>query len=110
MMYQWHLRFDGGSIDVHDATLLSITVDWPGGCARIELSLVGGSVARILAVGVRGTTAPRAEPWGPSESVLAAAMAFDAEAGAIRLSMRMQSGDEIVIDAHRFDLEIDEAP
>jgi hypothetical protein len=47
---------------------------------------------------------------GASESVLHAGMAFDAEAGAVRLSMQMQSGDEIVIAADRFDLEIDAAP
>lgn len=109
-MNDWRLSFDTESIDVHDATLCSIAVDWPGRSARIELRLVGRSFARIRAMGVRGITAPRAEPWGPSESVLHAGVAFDAEAGAVRLSMQMQSGDEIVIDADRFDLEVNTAP
>jgi hypothetical protein len=32
------------------------------------------------------------------------------EDGVARLTMAMQSGDEIIIDADRLDLEIDEAP
>ena len=104
------MRLDAGILDLHDATLISINVDWRGGVARIELRLGGGSIARVSAVGLRGITVPRSQPWGPSVSVNSARVAVGTEDGDARLSVEMQSGDEIIVDAGGFDLEIDGAP
>jgi hypothetical protein len=81
-------------VDLHDALLDAITVDWQARTAELRLSAVGRG-ATIRAVGLVALHATRAEPWGPSDSVLDAELSADAR----RLVLHMQSGDDVVVEA-----------
>jgi hypothetical protein len=64
----------------------------------------------VTAAGLQEVALPRRQALGPSLSVLSAHIAEGAGEGDTRLSVEMQSGDVIMVDAHRFDLEFDQAP
>lgn len=82
------------SLSLHDATLVSLTVDWAHGTCSIA---VQGAVrpgvmgARIRWSGVTAVSLRREQPWGPSVSILETQQA----GGTDRITM--QSGDEIEI-------------
>jgi hypothetical protein len=90
--------------DLHDATLVSLTVDPEHRCIRIELR--ARTPALIRSSGVRHAECPLHEPWGHSASILEARVRSDASAGAVeRLELELQSGDTWRIDAERHCLE-----
>jgi hypothetical protein len=81
---------------MHDATLLSVSVDWSAGTAVVRLLRdVDGKpeVSTFEARGLRHLDLARRQPWGPSVSV----NTLECLSG--RLSIEMQSGDLIVVEA-----------
>lgn len=90
------IRLD--ELRLHDATLVSIFVDWGAGTANILFRIAGGLESVVSASGVSSLVVPREQPWGPSVSVNAALVSVTAD-GRTRLTIEMQSGDEIVVDA-----------
>ena len=83
-------------IDLHDATLESIEVDWGRATVVVRLAALGGPIV-LTATGLRSIVVPRYEPWGPSSSVNKAGTRT--HVGELTLELQMQSGDEIVIRA-----------
>jgi hypothetical protein len=88
-------------VELHDATLLSIDLDWLNRSARVCLRVWTGDVA-IDASGLSLVHAPRSEPWGPSSSVNLVVGPVVTGSGKVRLVIEMQSGDEIAIEAAEF--------
>jgi hypothetical protein len=84
-------------VDLHDATLVGITLDWAAGHLTVALRTATGPAA-IRASGVSGVEVPRHQPWGPSASV------NEVRLGDERLEIAMQSGDQIVIEAQELEL------
>jgi hypothetical protein len=90
--------------DLHNHTLRSIHFDWKQ--ARTDLMLEGHSANCILiANGVRDLHVPHMETWGPSVSVNVVKGPVEIAGGAKRLTIQMQSGDEITVTATHFSLE-----
>ena len=84
-------------MDFHDATLLSVTADWSAGTAAVHLRVAAAEQPIVItAGGVRDVRVPRQQPWGPSVSVNSLDLTLT------RLTIEMQSGDTIVIDAESF--------
>lgn len=85
---------DLGSLTLHDATLISLSLEWEEGLFSIA---VRGAVrpgtmgARIRWAGVTSVLIRREQPWGPSVSILETQSA----AGVDKITM--QSGDTIEI-------------
>ena len=92
--------------DLHDATLDSIGVDWPGRLATVTFRR-GDSTATAVVSSLIRLDLPRAEPWGPSSSVNS--IEQTGEVGvAVRLSLEMQSGDVLVAEVAGVEWVIDE--
>jgi hypothetical protein len=79
-------------MNLHDATLLTITVDWAEGTASVRLHPYSGMVT-IEASGLSHLDIPRRHPWGPSVSVNEVTLVDRT------LRVEMQSGDTLVIEA-----------
>lgn len=93
------------SEELHDATLVSLEVDWIKGELRcnFKISIGGKTDAQILAHGLRSLDCPRLHPWGRSISVNDVRVEkMDHE---VLLVIEMQSGD--VIEATAQDLILD---
>ena len=107
------MALDGGShpdesvaASLHDATLLHIELDWPGGSAAVRFRAVPGVAVVLRASGVLGVSVPRRHPWGPSISVNSAHLSRSQD-GTDRLDIEMQSGDAIVVEASNLVLQSD---
>jgi hypothetical protein len=83
-------------MDLHDATLELLVVDWSEGGVSVHFRIAGGTEVVLTAQGLRHLDLPRSEPWGPSGSVNRVAQGDD------RLTIEMQSGDVVVIEAAAF--------
>jgi hypothetical protein len=75
---------------LHDATLHAIAFDWRTAIVRVQLTN-----RTIVVEGVLSLVAPRLNEWGPSVSILEGELAIAGEIATVTL--RMQSGDDIVI-------------
>jgi hypothetical protein len=84
-------------MDLHDATLRGLVVSWPDGSVTARFRTASGEVV-ITARGLRHLDLPRDEPWGPSVSVNRVVQT------AGRLTIEMQSGDVVTIDAETFSI------
>ena len=85
---------------LHDATLVSVQLDWATGTAVLALR-TGLPEAPIVAVIGEGTThlrCPRKLPWGESVSISEVRGPVAHEHGA-RLEIEMQSGDVLEVEA-----------
>lgn len=80
----------------HDATVVTIELQWETGELTIRVRTADGPYT-IVATGVRNFICPRAHPWGPSKSI----MEIDEPVDGV-LTIRMQSGDDLVIEAANF--------
>lgn len=89
---------------MHDWTLICISMDWQKATVAIKLLNRASVLQEVVAHGVRRVFLPREEPWGTSASVLSCKNPEVLDNGSIRLSIVIQSGDEICIDADRFDM------
>jgi hypothetical protein len=85
--------------NLHDATLVSIEVDWASGQARclFEVWIDGPATLAILVEGLRLARIPRDHPWGRSVSVNRTSLSE--RDGLVELGIEMQSGDEILLRA-----------
>jgi hypothetical protein len=95
--------------ELHDSTLLGLTLRWPEGRGRTVLSDRHGGPGAAVPSRTRGFTSsavPRQFPWGPSSSVNSVRELPSQSIPALReLIVEMQSGDEIVVVAESFQLE-----
>src|SRR5271169_3216526 len=90
---------------LHDATFLSLDLNWRSGELSCNLRIHGDTVVRLVAHGLTFLKCPRQFPWGPSVSVNYARV-NKAENGRVFLIMEMQSGDVIEADLEDVALEI----
>lgn len=88
---------------MHDWSLLSLTVDWSIGDARIVVRSPSGDLA-ILAAELRELHVPRHRPWGPSVSINAVIGPIQEQDGPANLVIEMQSDDRIQIVARTIEL------
>jgi hypothetical protein len=85
---------DFGAVQLHDASLLEIRVNWSQHTAGFFFQMAAGKRAEILFEGVRSIELPHENPWGPSDSVNSVR--------ALRpriFEIEMQSGDILRIHA-----------
>lgn len=88
---------------LHDATLVSLALDWAAGTCAAELRgpvWPGWAGVRVRWSGVRVVMAERREPWGPSVSVLE-----HRPGPGGRDELAMQSGDLVAVEAARCELQ-----
>jgi len=91
---------------MHDWILHSLSLDWEKGTLEIHLTAFDGAGAQsIRAYEVKRLDIPRHHEWGPSRSILET-NGPEPEGNAQKLILFMQSGDEIVIVAERFDMPV----
>lgn len=92
---------------LHDATLRSLSLDWSSGALTLELSLSEEPIvaARLVAEGVRQLVCPRHQPWGRSKSINSVAGPSPSVEGVSTLTIEMQSGDVLEVQAASFVLE-----
>lgn len=84
---------------MHDWTLLSIHIDWPSGNARLEIKDPTSTI-RILEIReLLQITVPRRNPWGESISINESTQSTGEDTKVHKLSIEMQSGDVIQIEA-----------
>ena len=89
---------------LHDATLLSLSVNWKRRSAEIRLiTPTSPSLSRrYRRPGLTHFDVPRLTPWGESASINTAVVQSSQGAKTKRLSVEMQSGDVIEVDADEF--------
>lgn len=90
---------------LHDATLLAVSMDWATSETKLLVLLSGGIPATLAFQGVTSLLVPKAQPWGPSNSVNEAKSLSVGE-----YAVEMQSGDELRISATSWSLSITAAP
>lgn len=90
----------GGLPNLHDATLLSVHVDWADGLATIELESSPDVVLKLMALGLREFSLTKREEWGPSVSVNGVALETN-DAGELTVRIEMQSGDRVKLVAEQ---------
>lgn len=81
---------------LHDASLLSIELDWAAGVASLRLRRGPGplGVLCLQCEGVKMLEVPRSHPWGPSVAVNEVTW-LPASRGGGELQIEVQSGDVI---------------
>jgi hypothetical protein len=89
---------------LHDCRLVSLELDWNAGSIRVWLDRYESLENFIQARGIRKFSLSRLEEWGPSSCI-------DEVVGPIldgdklqKLTIKMQSGDQIEITAESFSL------
>ncbi|QDE91730.1 hypothetical protein BHS06_23635 [Myxococcus xanthus] len=93
---------------LHDATLVSVTMEWASGEAHIRVRL-SEEAARCAEIRVTGSTllrCPREQPWGPSVSLNEVRLVSLHDARQ-RLEIEIQSGDVIELEGDAVELNID---
>lgn len=94
------------SLELHDATLLSVALDWRTGTAALNFRTANVSApnAVIRGIATRLLQCPRERIWGPSVSVNKTTFEESGVDGVRRLEIEMQTGDVIVLVAERIEL------
>ena len=82
---------------LHDWLLLSLTLEWASGELVIALRDVASQPRMLVAKEAQLLVAPRVQPWGESDSILAHQIQRDGKA--VTLQLEMQSGDTLTIKA-----------
>jgi hypothetical protein len=82
------------SVDFHDATLHSVSIDWRAQTCAVDVSLTVGGRVTVVWPNVTNVSVPHEAPWGKSVSINAVG---SPKAGTYEVEM--QSGDTIVICA-----------
>lgn len=84
---------------LHDATIESISVEWPGPKTTITIG-IDEQIFEIIAIDTKNFSCPQRRPWGKSRDVFinTATLTSDS-AGTQVLCLETQNGDEIRIDA-----------
>ena len=93
---------------LHDATLVSLEVDWKSGELRCNLDVGVGAttIVRLLGRGLTCLKCHREFPWGPSEDVNHVQV-NNANKNSVVLTIEMQSGDVIEADLQDVVLDCD---
>ena len=86
-------------MDFHDATLLTIMIEWAEGRVTVQLQTSEGICALYFS-GVRSIAIPRRQEWGPSSSILK----FKESAPGV-WNLAVQSGDTLEIEARELKIE-----
>jgi hypothetical protein len=89
---------------LHDATVDLMVVDWKNVAVRVSFKLCkeGAPLVTLVMFGFTDVRLPRLEPWGSSLSVNLARITHGAP-GAVNLSLQLQSGDVLTVDAESVD-------
>ena len=90
---------------LHDATLLSVALDWKKAEVELLVLLLGGIPATLAFHEVTATVLPRDQPWGPSNSINGAK-----ELSVGTYELEMQSGDVLQFKAASWSLNITASP
>ena len=90
---------------LHDATLLSVTLDWEKAEVKLLVLLLGGILATLGFHKVTAAVLPREQPWGPSNSINEAK-----ELLVGKYVVEMQSGDALHFNAASWSLSITASP
>ncbi len=90
---------------LHDATLLAVNMDWATSEVKLLVLLVSGIPATLTFEGVTSSVVPKAQPWGPSNSINGAKTLSAGE-----YAVEMQSGDVLHFKAASLSLSITAAP
>jgi hypothetical protein len=91
---------------LHDATLLRLDYAWHTRRLLVVLRR-GGAFAGTWAIEATGVTmlsCASRRPWGPSDSIHEVRGPVALGDGEARITIEVQSGDEIVVEAERFEL------
>ena len=94
---------DFESLDLHDASINGITIDWGAGTVTVDALVfregraLSAKRCKLVWSGVTRFVADRELPWGPSNFVNTAK--FEEPS---RYELQMQSGDVLLIDAKAF--------
>ena len=102
------LRSPSHSIDgagLHDATLLSVALDWENAEVKVQVLLLAGVPATLGFHQVTAAVLPREQPWGPSNSINEAKQLSVGE-----YVVEMQSGDALHFKAASWSLIIAASP
>ncbi len=91
---------------LHDATLVSISVEWEEGKCTLDLrSWEGGiELKQLNAHGLRKLALTHQSPWGESSSINSVSLRRGEDTDHSELEIEMQSGDVLTAWAKRFDL------
>ncbi len=90
---------------LHDATLLSLTLDWAKAEVKILVLLLGGIPATLYFHEVTTALLPRDQPWGPSNSINETKQPSPDE-----YVVEMQSGEALRFKAASWSLNIAALP
>jgi len=90
---------------LHDATLLSVALDWEKAEVEMLVLLLGGIPATLGFHQVTAAVLPRDQPWGPSNSINGAKQLSVGE-----YVVEMQSGDALHFNAASWSLSITASP
>ncbi len=85
---------------MHDWVISRIEIDWNEGVVDITFKTPFGD-KNIVAIEFSEVNLPKREDWGPSNSVYKVGKPTQLENKNSKLSIEMQSGDVIVIEAKR---------
>ena len=86
---------------LHDATLLSVALDWEKAEVKLYVLLMGGIPATLTFQQATSAVLPREQPWGPSKSINGAK-----EISVGTYEVEMQSGDLLQVKAASWSLSI----
>jgi hypothetical protein len=92
------------SKQMHDWSLVTISVDWSVGCVQLDLCPRPGERSRVIARDFRKVEVPRRQEWGASVSVMSHVGPDECGPELRRLSILMQSGDSIEIVAREIEM------
>lgn len=92
---------------LHDATLVSVLMDWASGETRVTVRLPeeGGRTAEIRVFGSTLLHCPRRQQWGPSVSINEVRRQ-QRDNGVHRIEIEVQSGDIIELEGERIELRL----
>jgi len=95
----------GPWIELRDATLVDVQLDWISGLMRMALRPKGtvGVSLSIVATGLRSLQCPRRFPWGDSVAIDEVVPPVETNEGS-QIEIQMQSGDLIIVLAESFEL------
>jgi hypothetical protein len=93
------------STGLHDATLLSVTLNWEKAEVKMLVLLLGGTPATLVFHQVTASVLPRDQPWGPSNSINSAK-----QHAVGTYEVEMQSGDVLQFKAGSWSLSITASP
>ena len=94
---------------MHDWTLNSITIDWQEAAVVITFRHASGESV-LTATGFTLLRVPKQNSWGPSHSVNDVIGPVTLADGMAHLTIEMQSGDHIEIEAELIQMPEEKAP